>query len=189
MNSEAKTQNNHFGLRPDLLVCLQRDCSCLLDALELLYADRTALSRVEVARLYSSLRYDGVSSKQLNAAVSKVCTGSLESESSIKKHELAQLLPELDRRYFIVQGARWEFAFLDRYKRGEISEKDALFLFKAVHGSRFVMQSWETFLEERDHQGSKVTWEELELPLCDIPDERGNSAYVNENVGQPVLHW
>ena len=176
---QAKTRNNHSGLRPDLLVCLQRDCSCLLDTLELLFADKNSLSLLEVGELYASLRYGGLNSKQLNAAVKRVRGGCLDLEPGIRKSELASLLPEMDRRYFIIRGAWWEFAFLDRYKEGEISEQDTLFLFKAVHGNRFVMQSWETFLERRHQRRSKVTWEELELPLCDIPDERGNSPHIN----------
>ena len=168
-------QNHQFGHRSDLLVCLQRECSCLLDTLELLYADKISLSCSEVRELYASLRYGGVSSRQLNAAIKKVCSRPEDAgESGIRKDELALILPELDRRYFIVQGAQWEFQFLDCHWKGEISEKDALFLFKAVHGNRFVMHSWETFLHGRaERSGSKVTWEEIEVPLCDIPDDQG----------------
>ena len=181
MNGEGSTQDSHFSRRPDLLVCLQRDCSCLVDTLELLYADKFTLTRPEVGDLYASLRYGGVSSRQVNAAISKVCSHSL--ESGIRRDELAVLLPELDRRYFIIQGAQWEFALLDRNWKGEITEKDALFLFKAVHGNRFNMQTWETFIRERAEQGSKVTWEEIEVPLCDIPDEDGNIFFNVEGGG------
>lgn len=173
MSAEAKIESSRFAHRPDLLVCLQRDCNCLLETLELLYADKLSLSKVEVGDLYASLRYGGVSFRQLDAAIGKVCSSTGESGSAITKHELAILLPELDRRYFIIQGAQWEFALLDRQWKGEISEKDALFLFKSVHGCRFVMQSWETFVRGRAKHGSKVTWEEIEVPLCDIPDEYG----------------
>ena len=174
MSEEAIIQNNQFGHRSDLLVCLQRECSCLLDTLELLYADRVSLSRPEVSELYASLRYGGVSSRQLNAAIKKVCSSPEGAEESgISKNELVLLLPELDRRYFIVQGAQWDFQFLDRHWKGEISEKDTLFLFKAVHGNHFVMHSWEVFLGGRAERGSKVTWEEIEVPLCDIPDHQG----------------
>ena len=175
MSAEAETREHHSVLGLDLLVCLQRECSCLLDTLELLYADRIALSRLEVSDLYASLRYGGVSIRQLNAAMGKVCSGSLDLQTGIRKHELAELLPELDRRYFIIQGAQWEFALLNCHSKGGISEKDALFLFKSVHGSRFVMKSWEAFLKGRADRGSKVTWEEIEVPLCDIPDENGNN--------------
>ena len=179
MSAEAIVQNHQFGHGSDLLVCLRRECSCLLDTLELLYADRPSLSRPEVGELYASLRYGGVSSRQLNAAIKKVCSHpEVSKDSGIRKDELAELLPELDRRYFIVQGAQWEFQFLDRHWKGEITEKDALFLFKAVHGNRFVMNSWETFISGRAERGSKVTWEEIEVPLCDIPDDQG-TTYLN----------
>ncbi len=185
MSVESIIQNHQFGHRSDLLVCLQRECSCLLDTLELLYADNISLSRSEVRELYASLRYGGVSFRQLNAAIRKVCSRPEdEEESGIRKDELALLLPELDRRYFIVQGAQWEFQFLDCHWKGEISEKDALFLFKAVHGNRFIMHSWEIFLSGRAERGSKVTWEEIEVPLCDIPDDRGklNNCIVVEKL-------
>ena len=120
--------------------------------------------------------------RQLDAAISKVCSGSsLNLEEGIKKHEVAVLLPELDRRYFVIQGAQWEFALLDRHRKGEITENDALFLFKSVHGSRFVMTSWETFLKGRAERGSKVTWEEIELPLCDILDENGGMGVAEDD--------
>ena len=175
MSGQVSVEWSHFSQRPDLLVCLQRECSCLLDTLELLYADKPALTRIEVGDLYASLRHGGVSIRQLNAAIGKVCGGSRDLDSGITKHELSLLLPELDRRYFIIQGARWEFALLDRNRKGEITEKDALFLFRSVHGRHFIMHSWDTFLKERADRRSKVTWKEIEVPLCDIPDELGNS--------------
>lgn len=105
MNIEAKTQKFQSGYALHLFVCLQREYNCLQDAIELLYGDRLTL---EIGDLHASLRYGGLSCfRQLNAALSKVCfESSLDLEEGIKKHELAVLLPELDRRYFIIQGAK-----------------------------------------------------------------------------------
>lgn len=48
MSIEAKTQKLQSGHALDLFVCLQRECNCLLDVLEVLYADRLTLTKLEV---------------------------------------------------------------------------------------------------------------------------------------------
>lgn len=156
------------------IVCLQRDCECLQDAVELLCGDRKELLPQEVGQLYASLRSGGVNMKQVNAAMDKVCVFE-NGERNAGINELSFLLKELDRRYFILQGAQWDFAMLDRTREGGISEKDALFLFRAVHGNIFTAESWRAFQQSRNasQSGTKVTWDEMELPLCDIPTLSG----------------
>lgn len=149
-----------------LLLCLQKECNCLESTAELLYSKYEAdLSAQEVGDLYSSLRHGGVSLRQVRAAVCNVC-GTIDGRR-VSKGQMRDLFLELDRRYFIVESARWEFAMLDRSRRGVISEQEAMFLFKAIQGDPF-MGSWVSFRNQRLNPGSKVTWEELEVPLCDI---------------------
>lgn len=44
---------------------------------------------------------------------------------SCEPSELFDLLQEMDRRYFLVQDLRWEFALLDREQKDLISEDQA----------------------------------------------------------------
>ena len=87
-----------------------------------------------------------------------------------RKEEFGEVLKELDRRYFIVQGAQWEFQLLDPEGLKSITQEDGLFLFKAVHKERFMMKSWQAFLAGRLLSGTRITWAEIEVPLCDIPE-------------------
>ena len=149
-----------------LLHCPQKECNCLESTAELLYSKYEGdLSAQKVGELYSNLRHGGVSLRQVRAAVCNVC-GTIDG-GRVSKGQMGDLFLELDRRYFIVESARWEFAMIDRSRSGVISEQEAMFLFKAVQGDQF-MESWVSFRKRRQNAGSKVTWEELEVPLCDI---------------------
>lgn len=164
--------SSEVGAEPhSLLLSLQKDCNCLEDASELMCAGHNNyLSAQEVGELYASMRLGGVSMRQVMAAICKVCGKNCSSRA--KKSQMPRIFLELDRRYFIVENARWEFSMLDGNREGRISERNAMSLFKTVQGSQF-QGGWSSFQKKRLNPGSKVTWEEIEVPLCDIVQEGG----------------
>ena len=157
--------------QPRLHLRLQEDCSCLEDAAGLLFdikapSTTRSLNPRQILEIYHSLRLEGVSLNQVHAAIAKVCS----EPPNCQREEFKDLLQELDRRYFILKSAKWEFSLLDRQNMQTISEQDVLFFFRAVHRSCFTFQSWQGFLNGRSYPATRVTWEEIEVPLCDIPE-------------------
>ncbi len=99
-----------------------------------------------------------------NHALFQVC-----ETSRCDKEDLIDVLKEMDRRYFLVGDLKWEFEMLDRNQKGAISESDARFLFKMVHGEFFSQRRWNKFLNSRAAKGSNISFAEIEVDLCDIP--------------------
>ena len=160
-----------FPASPRSQLCLQKNCSCLEDAADLLFEGRLdaplgQLDARQIRDIFGTLRLGGVSLQQVKAAVGKVCS----QAAGCRKEEFGELLKELDRRYFIVQSAQWEFQLLDAEGLKSITEEDGLFLFRAVHKERFMVKSWQAFLAGRLLSGTRITWAEIEVPLCDIPE-------------------
>jgi len=71
------------------------------------------------------------------------------------------VLNEMDRRYFLVRDLRWEFAMLDRERKGTISERSARFLFQAIHDDFFSQRRWVKFLRSRIAPGSEISFAEM----------------------------
>ena len=122
------------------------------------------LSAHELELIYQTIRPDGLNLKQIEASSRMVC-----ESTRCDKEDLVDVLKEMDRRYFLVNDLKWEFALLDRYKKGAISENDAKFLFKMVHGEFFSNRRWNKFLNSRAAKGSLISFNEIEVDLCDIP--------------------
>jgi hypothetical protein len=75
----------------------------------------------------------------------------------------------MDRRYALVQDLRWEFCMLAG--SGEtISESQALFLMKAAHDEFFSQRRWQRFVSRKFKRGRGVTFDDIEVELCNIPD-------------------
>ena len=51
-----------------------------------------------------------------------------------------------------------------------ISESKALFLMKAVHDEFFSQRRWQQFVSTKMKHGRGVTFDEIEVELCNIPD-------------------
>ena len=116
----------------------------------------------ELHQCYEKLRYGGVSLNQVSAAVQTVCV-----LDACSRDEFSELLGELDRRYALVQDLQWEFNLLAQQHLGTITEDDAIFLFKAVYDRYDWKSCWEQFVKSREQcSGTRVTWDELEVPLC-----------------------
>jgi len=123
------------------------------------------LSAIQLQSLHETIRMGGVSLAQVKASMEYCCLLGDCCEPS----ELFDLLQEMDRRYFLVQDLRWEFALLDREQQDLISETEARFLFEVVHGNLFSLRRWEKFLKSRPVPGTGVSFAEIEVDLCNIP--------------------
>lgn len=118
----------------------------------------------QLQELHASIRDGGISVPQVQASIEAVCAA-----ETCDKQELFDVLNEMDRRYFLVRDLQWEFAMLDRENKGTISEREARFLFQAVHDDFFSHRRWLKFLRSRAAPGSGISFAEIEVPLCDIP--------------------
>ncbi|XP_006816390.1 uncharacterized protein LOC102805466 [Saccoglossus kowalevskii] len=114
--------------------------------------------------LYSST----IDNDQVVAAVDQVCGKSSKGRCD-KQHFLATLL-ELNRRMNLEQKLWWDFKVLDKSGTCTISTKDALFLLKATHGEKFSMHMWNAFMKSRDFSNDVVSFHEILMWLCSIPD-------------------
>ena len=122
------------------------------------------LTAEQLQELHASIRDGGISLPQVEASIEEVCAC-----ETCDREELFDALNEMDRRYFLVRDLRWEFSMLDRENKGTISERDARFLFQAVHDDFFSHRRWLKFLSSRAAPGSGISFAEIEVPLCDIP--------------------
>ena len=58
---------------------------------------------------------------------------------------------------------------LDRQRKGAISKNDVMFLFKMVYGDFFSIFKFEKMMNSRPIISSDVSFEEIEVDLCNIP--------------------
>ncbi|CAG2210802.1 caldesmon-like isoform X1 [Mytilus edulis] len=133
------------------------------------------LTPIQVQMLYGDLRMGSVSLPQVVAAMKYVCV-----TGSCVMTELYNLLQELDRRYFLLNDFRWEFSMLDRNQTDCISEDKARWMVQAVHGKYFSKRKWEYFVTHRPAPGSGVSFAEIEVMLCDIPNRMETLDEQNE---------
>lgn len=119
----------------------------------------------ELQKLYHNLRPGNtISLRQVTAAIETVCFCDL-----CLKEEVMDVLNEIDRRSFLMRDLEWEFEMLDREKRGTITEEQACFLLKALHGISAV-KKYKDFLSSRPLPFSRVSLQEIEVFLCDSPE-------------------
>lgn len=123
------------------------------------------ISVTELHTIYHNLRPgSSISLRQVSAAIETICFCDL-----CLKEEIIDVLNEIDRRSFLMRDLQWEFAMLDRDNEGTITEEQACFLLKAVHGKSAEKKCRE-FLSSRALPGSRVALQEIEVCLCDPPD-------------------
>ena len=124
----------------------------------------------QLREMFNSLRcLDDLSGTSLSLAQAEASIAACCATDSCELSELTYCIEELDRRLEIVRNARWEFEFLDTVGRGLISEEQARFLFQATHNERFSQHQFDTFVRGRPRQGSAISFEEIELELCNVP--------------------
>lgn len=58
---------------------------------------------------------------------------------------------------------------LDRHGKGTISIDEAMFMFKMVHGEFFSKDRFDVLINKRLTKDCDVTFQEIEVELCDIP--------------------
>lgn len=122
------------------------------------------LTAEQLQELHAGIRDGGISLAQVEASIEAVCAA-----ETCDRQELHDALNEMDRRYYLVRDLRWEFSMLDREKKGTTSEREARFLFQAVHDDFFSNRRWLKYLRSRAAPGSGISFAEIEVPLCDIP--------------------
>ena len=122
------------------------------------------LTAKELQELYESIRPGSLSIKQIEASLKTVC-----ELEQCDEEDLVDVLREMDRRYFLANDLKWEFVILDREQKGAITQQDAKFLFKMVHGEFFSLRRWNKFLNGRAAKDSLISFNEIEVDLCDIP--------------------
>lgn len=123
------------------------------------------ITATELQKIYHNIRPgNSISLRQVTAAIETVCFCDL-----CLQDEVLDVLNEIDRRSFLMRDLEWEFEMLDREKRGTITEDQACFLLKAIHGKSAVKKC-ENFLSSRPQPGSRVSLQEIEVLLCDSPE-------------------
>jgi len=131
-------------------------------------SDCDSLKSGDLQAIYERLRDYTLSIPQIEASMRYVCCAYpviLECD----EEELVDVLQEMDRRCFLAKDLQWEFRMLDRTGKGSIPIQDAMFLFKMVHGEFFSMQRFNDMIAKRMVPECDVTFEEIEVELCNIP--------------------
>ncbi|XP_070555975.1 apical junction molecule ajm-1-like [Ptychodera flava] len=124
------------------------------------------LTVYELQSLHESVRLGGISIQQVIASMHYTCAA-----DTCDPSELFEVLQEMDRRYYLLQDFKWEFALLDREQVDTITEDQARFMMESVHGNLFSQRKWEKFLHSRPVPGSRVSLAEIEVDLCNIPSK------------------
>ncbi|XP_067934487.1 caldesmon-like [Watersipora subatra] len=118
-----------------------------------------------VQAAHEMIRMGGISLPQVKAAMQYTCL----DPNVCEEWEFLDLLKEMDRRYYLVQDFRWEFSMLDVDATDTITEAQARWFMQSVHGEQFSWQRWESFTKSRPAPGTKVSFAEIEVDLCNIP--------------------
>ena len=72
-------------------------------------------------------------------------------------------------RYYLARDLQWEFASLDRQRKGAITVSDVKFLFQMVYGEFFSKFKFERIMQSRLVPNSDISFDEIEVYLCNIP--------------------
>ncbi|KAI8519169.1 hypothetical protein Bbelb_024260 [Branchiostoma belcheri] len=115
--------------------------------------------------LHAEIRQGGISLQQVEASIQYVCAG-----DGCEEDELYDVLQEMDRRYYLLQDLKWEFSLLDHGHSDSVTPDQARFMFEAVHGQLFSKRKWQKFLQSRHLPESGVSFSEIEVDLCNIPN-------------------
>ncbi|CAH1250897.1 Hypp8934 [Branchiostoma lanceolatum] len=123
------------------------------------------LNAHQLQGLHAEIRQGGISLQQVEASIQYVCAG-----DGCEEDELYDVLQEMDRRYFLLQDLKWEFSLLDHGHSDSVTPDQARFMFEAVHGQLFSKRRWQKFLQSRKLPKSGVSFSEIEVDLCNIPN-------------------
>ncbi|XP_069127879.1 uncharacterized protein [Argopecten irradians] len=123
------------------------------------------LNAIQIQALHGDLRVGGISLPQVVESIKYACVG-----DHCQPSELVNLLQEMDRRYYLIQDFRWEFSMIDRQQKDTITEEEARWMVQTVHGKFFSKRKWEVFIKSRAVPGSGVSFAEIEVLLCNIPN-------------------
>jgi hypothetical protein len=111
--------------------------------------------------VYQELRpLNQISLRQTQASIQTVCFCDLCLED-----EVLDVLKEMDRRSFLMNDIRWEFAMLCGTKSNVISEQQTELLFRCYLGEE-ATKKWTSFLSRRLTRSSLISLAEIEIILC-----------------------
>ncbi|GFR91409.1 trichohyalin-like [Elysia marginata] len=125
------------------------------------------ITPIQMQILHGDMRVGGISFPQVLASIDYVC-----ATDNCTPGELFDLLQEMDRRYFLLQGFRWDFSFFDKLQSDTITVQQAKWMMQSVHGRYFSPGRWSKFIQSRAVPNSGVAFAEIEVMLCDIPSKK-----------------
>lgn len=94
--------------------------------------------------------------KQVNPGTSNI----------VSRRDFLDVLTDVERRRTTEEQAYWDFQALDYLGSHRISLRDALLLFKQIHGEKFSLSTWKRFLAARQSPWKDVCFDELRFWLC-----------------------
>eukprot|EP00111_Clytia_hemisphaerica_P002008 TCONS_00005679-protein len=139
--------------------------------------DELGLLPNQLQEIYRDIRNVTLNLPQIKASVEYICA----CPPLCDKEEVIDVLKEMERRFYLAQDLQWEFAMLDRQRKGAIPRKDAMFLFQMVHGEFFSKFRFEKLMNSRPIVHSDVSFEEIEVDLCNIPTYEWIDELMIEN--------
>ncbi|KAK3781008.1 hypothetical protein RRG08_046312 [Elysia crispata] len=125
------------------------------------------LTPIQMQTLHGDMRIGGISFPQVLASMKYIC-----ATKNCTPGELFDLLQEMDRRYFLLQGFRWDFSFFDKLQSDAITVEQAKWMMQSVHGRYFSPGRWSNFIKSRAVPTSGIAFAEIEVMLCDIPSKQ-----------------
>ena len=125
------------------------------------------LTRDQLQEMHEELYFSPIDSRHIEATIVSVCGHNADGKCA--REYFMAVLQELDRRKSLEEKILWDFKTLDAEGHGRITIKSTLFLFKAVHGELFSMQTWKAFLAGRINPQSDVCFDEVKMFLCNLP--------------------
>eukprot|EP00794_Sanderia_malayensis_P006079 gene6079-6782_t len=160
------------------------------------------LTQKEIQLFEESTFFESLDSDQIDAALYHI--SGKETNKVCEKNKFRSLLIELERRRNLENQIKWDFNALDGNCDGRISLQSALFLFKSVHVDKFSVYLWNSFLSTRPRPEEEVSFHEIKMFLCNIPqhisvnedeyDEYSNQVKQNQierdyNMHQSFVAW
>eukprot|EP00794_Sanderia_malayensis_P017623 gene17623-19377_t len=152
--AHERTLKNHFSSEGSVVnEAINRFASCSDDI----------FTSTQLLQIYNAVQSShDVTLKHVEAAIMQVTC-----MDTCDRDDVIDVLQELDRRNYLLRDLKWEFHFFDNDKQGCITEDRAYYLFCAVHGKE-LRKVWDKFIAQRPTPGSKISFDEISVILCDI---------------------
>ncbi len=176
------------------------DLDLLFDILDTDFKGHLTLKEIQLFE--ESTFFEALDLDQIIAALNFIC--GYQDGGKCSKTNFRNLLMELERRRNLENKIKWDFNALDCNCDDRISLQSALFLFKSVHVEKFSINLWNSFLSSRARPEEEVSFHEIKMFLCNIPqdisfshetyDQYSNQVKENQierdyNFHQSLIAW